>query len=101
MVDEKAVVNQLTWTCRLTEIKEARDKLQESLSKAEKQLATSEAKSAFRQTNVEKAEERAAALDLKLKAKASFVSGCTCYSSMFVANVSILVLTNDCILPLH
>jgi len=60
---------------RLAEVKEARDKLQEALSKAEKQLTLSESKVTSLQTAVEKGEERAASLELQLKARASPASG--------------------------
>ncbi len=57
---------------RLAKLQEARDKLQQDLSR---QLANSEAKVASLQTAVQKGEERAASLELQLNAKATPASG--------------------------
>lgn len=57
---------------RLAKMQEARDKVQQDLSR---QLATSEAKVASLQTEVKKGEDRAASLELQLKTRAAPVSG--------------------------
>ena len=61
--------------CRLATIEESKAKLQEALTHAERQLAASEARVASLQSAVEKSEERAASLDLQVKAKSSPASG--------------------------
>ncbi len=63
----------LVWSVyRLAKVQEARDKLQQDLSR---QLANSEAKVAALQTAAQKGEEKAASLELQLSAKATPVSG--------------------------
>lgn len=61
--------------CRLAQVDEARGKLQEALTHAERQLAASEARVTNLQAAVEKSEERAASLDLQVKAKSNPASG--------------------------
>ena len=61
--------------CRLAQVDEARAKLQEALTHAERQLAASEARVTTLQSAVEKSEERAASLDLQVKAKSNPASG--------------------------
>lgn len=56
-------------------MEEAKNKLQEALTHAERQVAVSEARTASLQSAVEKSEERAASLDLQLKAKSPLASG--------------------------
>lgn len=63
--------------CRMTRAEEAKGKLQEALSHAERQVAVSEARVTSLQSTLEKSEERAASLDLQLKAKSSSASGKT------------------------
>ena len=63
------------WCCRLVKLEEARDKLQEALSQAEKQLAGSEARVVLLQAGVEKSEGRVATLELQLKTRAGPASG--------------------------
>lgn len=57
---------------RLAKMQEARDQLQQDLSR---QLATSEAKVASLQTLLDKSEHRAASLELQLKTRAASDSG--------------------------
>lgn len=61
--------------CRLAQVEDARGKLQEALTCAERQLAASEARVTSLQSAVEKSEERAASLDLQVKAKSNPASG--------------------------
>lgn len=61
--------------CRLAQVEEAKAKLQEALTHAERQLAASEARVTTLQSAVEKSEERAASLDLQVKAKSNPASG--------------------------
>ena len=66
------VVNVL---CRLAKVEETKSKLQENLRHAERQLGASEARTTSLQAALEKSEEKAASLDLQLKAKSPVAAG--------------------------
>ena len=61
--------------CRLAKAEETKSKLQEALTSAERQLAASETRVSALQSAVEKSEERAASLDLQLKARSPLAPG--------------------------
>lgn len=72
---ERRVLQHYGALCRLAQVEDAKAKLQEALTHAERQLAASEARMTSLQSAVEKSEERAASLDLQVKAKSNPASG--------------------------